>query len=291
MRYQLRRVIEIDRRGAGALEKALRGICVDDGGRVWAVGDSRVLAFEGEGELVASWETAGPAHCIAVGTDGRVQVGEPRQIETFEPGGGQVGILRDGERLRFPTSVATHDDYLLVGDSGTRAIHRYDREGKFVNTIGRDNRTVGFMIPNSQVDFVVNGEGIIHAVNPGKHRVERYTLEGKLLGHMGRFTGTNPEGFSGCCNPTNVALRRDGRVVVTVKAPPAVKIYDPGGKLLEVMGTNAFDPGSRNMDVAVDAEGTVYVIDPVRRRICVFSSGKPAATATGAVSGEGARER
>jgi hypothetical protein len=37
-----------------------------------------------------------------------------------------------------------------------------------------------------------------------------------------------------------------------------------------VVADTAFDPGCRNMDVAVGAQGRVYVADTVRLEICVF---------------------
>jgi hypothetical protein len=49
-----------------------------------------------------------------------------------------------------------------------------------------------------------------------------------------------------------------------------VKVYDAAGELLSVVADTAFDPGCRNMDVAVGAQGRVYVADTVRLEICVF---------------------
>lgn len=133
------------------------------------------------------------------------------------------------------------------------------------------------MVPNRHLDFAVDDEGIIHAANPGLHRVQRYTIEGKLLGHFGRFTGRDPTGFTGCCNPTNIALTPEGCVVITVKAEPYVKVYDAGGKLLAVFGQKNFDLTCKNMDVAVDSKRRIYVVDTTRRHICVY---EPAASTT-----------
>ena len=93
-------------------------------------------------------------------------------------------------------------------------------------------------------------KGILHAANPGKHRVERYAPEGELLGQFGRFDGRDPAGFSGCCNPTNVAVTDGGRIWVTEKAGPRAMVYDSSGKLLEVIATRIFDPNCKNMAIA-----------------------------------------
>jgi hypothetical protein len=58
------------------------------------------------------------------------------------------------------------------------------------NNIGKDNRVNGLLIPNGVVDFAVDAHDTIYAANPGKHRVERYTPGGELLGHIGRFTAS-----------------------------------------------------------------------------------------------------
>jgi sugar lactone lactonase YvrE len=128
----------------------------------------------------------------------------------------------------------------------------------------------GFLIPNGVLDFGVDAKGILHAANPGKHRVERYTPEGKLLGHFGRFDGRDPAGFTGCCNPTNVAVTDGAHVWVTEKAGPRAKVYDAGGKLLEVIAADVFDPNCKNMSIAAGSRGRVYVADTVKLRIFVF---------------------
>ena len=96
--------------------------------------------------------------------------------------------------------------------------------------------------------------------------MERYPPDGELLGHIGRFDGTDPAGFGGCCNPTNVAVR--DRIYVTEKAGPRAKVYDFEGNLLAVIASDAFDANCKNMSVAVDARGRVYVADTVK--LCIF---------------------
>ena len=89
----------------------------------------------------------------------------------------------------------------------------------------------------------------------------------QLLAHASQAAEA---GFPGCCNPTNLALTPEGCVVVTEKAGPRVKLYGRDGALVEIIATDLFDPGCKNMDVAVDAQGRVYVVDTVERVIQVF---------------------
>jgi sugar lactone lactonase YvrE len=205
---------------------------------------------------------------VAVARDGSVYVGELRQIEIFDGGGKLTRTWHDEDLLRRVTGIGFVNGSVLAGDSADRAIRRFDASGKFLNNIGKDNRVNGFLIPNGVMAFAVDGEGILHAANPGKHRVERYKPSGELLGHMGRFDGVDPEGFTGCCNPTNVALG-DG-LYVTEKGGPRAKVYDFSGKLRAVIASEVFDANCKNMPIAAGPGGRVYVADTVKLGIFVF---------------------
>jgi sugar lactone lactonase YvrE len=254
---------------AAGFRGSLRGIGIDAEDRLYAAGDTDVKVFDGGGTRLRAWTTAAPSHTVAITRDGRVFVGESRQIEIFDPQGRLLKTWRDPERLGRVSAIGFANGDVLAGDSHGRAIRRFDERGRFLNDIGRDNRTQGFVIPNGVLDFSVDGEGIVHAANPGKHRVERYTPEGALLGHIGRFGGPDPAGFSGCCNPTNVCVA-GGLVYTTEKAGPRVKVHDAGGTMLAIVGDGLFDANCKNMDLAVDSRGRVFVVDTVRREIQVF---------------------
>jgi len=249
--------------------RTLYGITVDAENRLWAVGDTKIKSFDPQGQLEQNWTTSQPSFCIDVTEEG-VYVGQKGQLEIYDYQGSLLNTWSDLKKLGLITAIAVLQDSVIVADSFDRCIRRYDLEGNFINNIGKDNRMKGFRIPNGAIDFMVDSGGIIHACNPGKHRVERYTLEGELLGHIGRFDGINPEGFSGCCNPTNVAVDQQGRIYVTEKAGPRAKVYDSAGNLLSVIAADVFDPGCKNMDLAVDHQGQTYVVDTVRLEIYQF---------------------
>jgi sugar lactone lactonase YvrE len=251
-------------------QEALRGIAIDGKDRIYAVGDSAVKVFDAAGKLLREWPTALPGHSVAVDGDGRVWVGQWQQVEIFDARGELIDTWRDTERLGLLTAIGVAGDDVFLADARARCIHRYDREGRFLNDIGDKHRKGGFHIPNGVVDFAIDGQGILHVANPGMHRVERYKADGELLGHFGRFDGVDPAGFPGCCNPTNVAVDGSGRVFVSEKAGPRAKVYDAGGQLLAVVADEGFDPGAKNMDVAVDSHGRVYVADTVALAIQVF---------------------
>ena len=278
MQYRRQRIIS----GAGVerdeFADALRGIALDARDRLHVVGDSCLKIFDEQGKLLAEWELPLPGYSVAVAADGRIFVGQAGQIQLFTPQGKPLATWKDKEHLGLVTQIALADDLVLAGDVNGRCIRVLDKDGHYVRDIGNDNRMKGFLIPNGHVDFAVDEKQIIHAVDPGKHRVERYDVSGKALGYWGGFGGLDPaKGFNGCCNPTNIALLPEERIVVTTKAGPQIKIYTREGEFQSVFGEDDFDPGCKNMDVAVDSKGRIYVVDTVRLHIAVYApSGAPA---------------
>jgi sugar lactone lactonase YvrE len=259
-------------RGAGPARfvTALRSLTVDRGDRLYAAGDSEVKVFGLDGTFERRWPTTSPPHSVAIAGDGRVFVGESGRLEIFDAAGRITETWRDAPRLGRVTAIGFAGGDVIVADAAARTIRRFDAGGRFLNDIGRNNRTEGFLIPNGVLDFSVDASGVIHAANPGKHRVERYTPSDQLLGHIGRFDGIDPAGFPGCCNPTNVTVAGRDRLYVTEKAGPRVKVYDFQGRLLSVIATTPFDLNCKNMDLTVDGRGRVYVADTVRLEIVVL---------------------
>lgn len=248
------------------------GLALDRQGRLYAATPEGVTAFE-RGRPWRAWKTAKPAFAAAVYSDGQVFAGEEGQVEIFAADGRPRRTWADGERLGLVTQIRFLPGGVMVGDARRRCVRRYDGQLNWVRDIGHENITKGLLIPNGRVSFDVDRRGVLHVCNPGKHRVEKYTAGGELLGHIGRFDGIDPEGFPGCCNPTNVALDGAGRAFVTEKAGPRVKALDAAGKLMAVISTE-FDASAKNMDIAVDGGGCVYVAEAGRRRIAVFEEAR-----------------
>ncbi len=136
------------------------------------------------------------------------------------------------------------------------------------------------MLPNKSLDIDVDSAGVVRATDSGRHQVTSWTLDGTPAGAFGKFGMSDPADFVGCCNPVNLAVTRDGRIVTAEKMVARVKVYDAAGKLLALIGPENFDPACTHLPLAVDSKGRILAADPVRREIKVFSQAAKAASKT-----------
>jgi len=259
--------------GPGQWISTLCSLSFDARGRLLAAGGSHIQTFHPEsGAPIPRWSTETPVLSVACDSKGRIVTGHQGRVDFHHPAGKLLDSWRDPERLGQITAIAFHRDSIYFADSQSRLIRRYSAGGKWLNDIGGGNPTNGFLIPNGVLTCAVDANGVLHAANPGKHRVERYSPEGALLSKVGRFDQLDPAGFPGCCNPATFALDSAGNLFLTEKAPPRAKVLDPNGKLLSVIATSLLDPLAKNCPITVNSRGRVFLADPVRLLIHIFEA-------------------
>jgi hypothetical protein len=194
-------------------------------------------------------------------------------VENYDAEGRRAGGFAAGDKDQpaAVTQIKAFGKEILVADAAARIIRRYDAKGAQLGLIGTANKTGSFMLPNKWLDFDVDAKGVVRATDTGRHQVSAWGLDGSRLGAFGKFGMQNPEDFVGCCNPVNVALTPDGKVVTGEKMVARVKVYSPEGKLLTIIGPENFDAKCVNIHLAVDSKGRILAADPVRRVVQVFS--------------------
>jgi hypothetical protein len=258
---------------AHQFQRSLVGVAVDLQGEIYGLGDDEIRVFGSDGMLLRNWRVLQDASCLTVAADGRVYVGALGKIEIYDRAGNRLGGFSAGEtdKPAFITSLKIFRNEILAADSDARYIRRFDQNGKQLGVIGTRNNTGNFMLPNRWLDFDVDSKGLIMAADTGRHLVEAWALDGSPVGSFGKFGMTDPAHFVGCCNPVNLALTPDGKVVTAEKMVARVKVYEPTGKLVAVIGPENFDPACTHIYLAVDSTGRILAADPVRRTITVFS--------------------
>lgn len=271
MPYRLAKTFGGKGSGAGQFPSALTGLALDSRGRLLVSGGPHVQMFNSEtGAPLARWSTGSPALSVAVDAGQRIFTGHEGSIEIHNAAGVLLDTWKSADRLGQVTSIAFAKDSIYAADSRNRLIRRYSPSGQWMNDIGGDNPTRGFAIPNGVLTCAVDPGGVLHAANPGKHRIERYSPDGKLLSKAGKFDQLDPAGFTGCCNPTYLTLDSKGNLYVTEKAPPRAKALSPDARLISVIATTELDPLAKNCPILADARGRVFLADTVRLVIHVF---------------------
>jgi hypothetical protein len=227
----------------------------------------------------------GPAACVTVAKNGEIYVGLRDHVEIFDAKGQRQAAWDSPGKKAWLTGIAVTDKDVFVADSGGRVLLRYDKSGSLVRRIGERNKErniPGFIVPSPFLDVEIAGDGLLRVNNPGRHRVETYTFDGDFEGAWGRPTAAI-EGFCGCCNPINLALLPDGRLVTCEKGLPRVKIYSASGEFQSVVaGVEAFpengktcgpsDCTSGGLDAVVDSQGRICILDFVTGEIHVMKA-------------------
>ncbi len=189
-----------------------------------------------------------------------------------------------GEKARF-AAIAVSGDNVFVADAGNRVVLRYDRSGKLINEIGRKDPAKGaegLVVPSPYMPLAVTSDGLLRVSNPGKHRVEAYTFDGRFELSWGTF-GTGIDKFCGCCNPIGMTLISGGRFVTVEKGITRIKIYDAEGKFQGIVaGPDQFAEHDKicaasnagctygGLAIAAAPDDTLYVLDPCTRQVRVF---------------------
>ena len=250
-----------------------RGLALDRDGRLYVAGDQAVRVFAEDGALQGEFAPSGLPHCLAVAADGAIVVGLKEHVEIYGSDGQLQATWERLARRAYLTCVVPSGDDIYVANAGDRAILRYDRSGQLLGLIGQkdDTRGIpGLVVPSPHLDVAVGSDGLLRVNNPGRRLVETYTPEGDLKASWGRAS-FEIDGFCGCCNPTDIALLPGGRVVTSEKGLARVKVYDADGNLEAVVaGPEAFAKGTKGIDLAVDARGRVFALDPKANEVHIF---------------------
>jgi len=253
-----------------------RGLALDAEGRFYVAGDEAIRVLSRTGNLERIVSLARSPHCVAVAADGKLYVGLRDHVEVFDAAGQSLGSWDKLGPRAFLTSIIVTKNDVFVADAGNSVVLRYDLAGQLVGRIGEkdaDRDIPGFYVPSPYFDLAMAPDGLLRVVSPGRLRVEAYTPDGDLEFWWGEAS-TAIDGFSGCCNPVNFALVPDGGFVTTEKGLPRVKIYDISGAFRSVVaGADALNTVGLGIvfDVAVDSQGRIFLLDPIKRAFRIFT--------------------
>ncbi|MBI3921195.1 MAG: hypothetical protein HY318_07235 [Armatimonadetes bacterium] len=258
--------------------KEVRGLSVGPKDQVYVAGDKLVREFDENGTAQRDVRLADSPRCLGIGSNGTLYVGMKDHVEVLTPQGKREAVWKAVAPNALITSIAASNSGVFVADAGNRVVLRYDREGKLISRIGEKDphkNAPGILLPSPYFDVAAASDGLLRVQDPGRHRIETYTLDGRYLSSWGKAS-MGIEGFCGCCNPSHFAMFPDGRYVTTEKGLPRVKVHDAKGNLQAVVaGTELFTEHTRGLDVAVDSRLRILVLDPVLKAVRVFVRSSP----------------
>jgi sugar lactone lactonase YvrE len=166
-------------------------------------------------------------------------------------------------RIQTPINITIDaDGTRYVTDTGRNQVLIFSKDEGYVGAIG----TSGEMKPT---DVAITPDRLYVADVRG-HAVRVYSkADRKLLFTIPR----DPKaGKGGLYSPTNVAIDKQGRLLVSDLGGFAVQVYDLDGKYLRTIGQQGVAPGlfARPKGVAVDREGRAYVVDASTQVVQLF---------------------
>lgn len=253
---------------------SIRALAGGPDGRFVAGDTGRVVIIEADGAIGRGWAAPEGLQCLALGSNG-VWAGGGGRVWRWTLEGTPVGEPARYATNSTITAVAVSGDRLFVADAGAREVYACDLEGRVVQRIGRrdaERGIPGFVIPSPHFDLLMAPDGLLRVVNPGRHRVEAYTLAGDLELSWGT-PSMAVDGFSGCCNPSYLALLPDGRYVTSEKGLRRVKVYDAGGVFAGVVvGTDELGTGSDPAPIATDVRGRILIAASGDGKVAVYEA-------------------
>jgi len=253
----------------------VKGIAVDNKDRIYVTGSDKVLIFDKMGELVQDFSIGKESYCIAVSENGDIYLGVSDHIEIYDFSGNLLKSWESPKEKTLITCVVIGESSVFVADAGNKYVHRYNTKGEYQNHIGRKNTekgVKGFFIPSPYYDLLIGRDGELWVVDPGRHTLMNFSTTGEVVSSWSK-TSMQVDGFSGCCNPSHIAMLSNGSFVTSEKGIERVKIHKPSGEFdCVVAGPELFEKGTRGLDLAVDSEDRVIVLDPKKKLVRIFET-------------------
>lgn len=255
----------------------LRAVAIDQNDNIYVTGKDKILIYDKSGNLQKDIKTGVEALSIKVRDANNIFLGVRDHIEIWGSNGEQKDKWEILNERVVITSIATTESSVFVADAGNKIVYHYDFDGNLINEIGRKDSLKGiqgFIIPSPYFDLAIGRDGELWVVNSGRHQLEAYDKEGNLKSSW-KKTSMGLDGFSGCCNPSHIAILPNGSFVTSEKGIERIKIHQPSGEFESVVATpEDFEAGTKGLDLAVDSENRVIVLDPKKGIIRIFEKDK-----------------
>jgi hypothetical protein len=264
------------------LERPTRLLVTPDD-KVLVAGDKKIVFFE-NGKATQEIALTRPVHCLHLNGED-LFVGFHNHFAIYGLDGSEKSTSeRFTEDKTYFTSIAVKDDKVFLADAGRREIAISDRAGKVLKRFGKkDEDNPGFAVPSPYFDLAIAPDGNLHVTNPGRLRMDSYSLDGKFIKTWGE-PGLRVDRFCGCCNPIYFSMNGEGEYITSEKGLTRINVYAADGTFKgAVAGPDMLveDKGlarralvdakaGAGFDVGIDSKGRVIALDPYLKNIRYF---------------------
>ena len=257
--------------------KEPRDLAARPDGRIVVAGDRRLLEMMPDGAVSGATAVPSEPLCLAVDSSNNTYAGSGDHIAFFPAGSTNGAAWASPSANAHLTSLSVGAGGVFAADYGGRCVWRYDLSGRLLGRFGRGEGAESgqrFIVPTP--DFVVvAGDESVWIANPGRRRIEEYSIDGTFERSWGEASA-RIEGFCGRANPGHFARLPDGRFVTSEKGLRRVKLYDGDGLFLGMVAPDgAFGRGGDAPPVAAGPDGQVFVLDPRSREIRIYVEKSP----------------
>lgn len=240
-------------------------------GVIYVITDSSLVTLNSDGQMLNQIQLEASPTAIAV--NGNIWLAFKNRVVCLDQEGKEISRWEDYGPRSVITSLAVSPQFVFVADAGNRVVYQCDPDGKLEQRVGEKDPQLdvpGFIIPSPYFDVAVTEEGYLWAVDPGRHSLENFNADGSMRTSWTR-TSVKTDGFSGCCNPAQMAIMSDNSFVTSEKGIVRVKIYDQHGEYKGVVAApDQFDEVSLAPDVCVDDHDRVILLDFTRKQVRIF---------------------
>lgn len=262
----------------GPLDEPVDGACaiaVGADGRLRVLGKDALVTLDEEGRCSGRERLAVAVDRLGPAPDGLLLAGG-RDLYRQRNGVIEAWAELPEPAARITSLAGAPDGGAWVADAGSRSVWRLAVDGSVRLRLGSATASPpAFHVPSPFFDLVPTIDGGAWVANPGHHRVERWTAIGQRVAQWGRAGGA--EGlFAGCCNPADLALLPDGRLVCGEKGAQRLIVFTPQGRAqAAVAEPQRFSTGSQGLDLAVDGRGRIWALDRSSRKLHRFTEIRP----------------
>lgn len=256
-------------------------------GFILVAGNRAIRIFNPSGSQQREIPLDRPPHCLHATDSGDILVGFADHFEIFDcHGQAQLRSPRMGPPTFF-TSITTNSQAVFLADAGNREVVVCELpSARLIQRFGKKGQppgAPGFVVPSPYFDLAIHHEQLFIA-NPGRLRVEQYSLDGQFQGSWGE-PGMAINRFCGCCNPVFISFTKTGDLITTEKGLARANLYSASGTFKgAIAGPSQLVDDKRlarracedcrlggAFDAASDDSGRIFILDPFRKTVRVFT--------------------